>query len=176
MIGSCLNTFVLQLAQDDLPTIKVKASGGHEKRSTTGFSPIRITPHFVEPLSSTFRTQLTSQNGVLMKVLSLLSKTLQVRPIPGSFTIPPTCDKYTYGTNIGKCRNLRTTQCGSYTVPSQYVGKRELCTSSSGSCYEAGPDGAGVVNTDFLLFVRTQCKSLVRNKTLHTIYVHALLL
>ena len=137
----------------------MKAPGGHEKRSAAGFTPIRITPHFVEPLSSTFRTQLTSQNGVLMKVLSLLSNTLQVHPIPGSFTIPPKCDKHTYGKNIGKCRNLRTTQCGSYTVPSQFVGKREFCTSSSGSCYEAGPDGAGVANTDFLLFVRTQCKS-----------------
>ena len=168
-------TCVLQVAQDLLPTIEVKAPGGHEKRSTTGFSPIRITPHFVEPLSSTFRTQLTSQNGVLMKVLSLLSNTLQVRPIPGSFTIPPTCDEYTYGKNVGKCRNMRTTQCGSYTVPSQFVGKRELCTSPSGSCYEAGPDGAGVANTDFLLFVRTQSKFtkwhiklLVPNKTLHT--------
>ena len=53
---------------------------------------------------------------------------------------------------------MRTTQCGSYTVPSQFVGKRELCTSSSGSCYDAGPDGVGVADTDFLLFVITQCK------------------
>ena len=153
-----MSTLILQVAQDHLASIEVKAPDGHEKRSTTGFSPIRITPHFIEPLSSTFHSQLTSQNGALMKVLSLLSNTLQVRPIPGSFTIPPKCDKYTYGKNIGKCRSIRTTLCGSYTVPSQYVGKRELCTSPSGSCYEAGPDGAGVVNTDFLLFVRTQCK------------------
>ena len=159
MVIKCVTRIcVLQVAQEHLPTIEVKVPSGHEKRSTTEFSPIRITPHFVEPLSSTFRTQLTSQNGVLMKVLSLLSNTLQVRPIPGSFTIPPKCDEYTYGRNVGKCRNMRTTQCGSYTVPSQFVGKRELCTSSSGLCYEAGPDGAGVANTDFLLFVRTQSK------------------
>ena len=133
--------------------------GGHEKRFAGGFSPIRITPHFIEPLSSTFRSQLITQTGVLMKVLSLISQTLLVRPISGGFTIPPGCNKYTYGANTGKCRYMHTTtRCGSITVPRQFVGKRELCSSSSGSCYDSGPDGGGVANTDFLLFVRTQCK------------------
>jgi len=94
-----------------------------------------------------------------MKVLSLISQTLLVRPISGGFTIPPECTEYTSGANVGKCRVMHTnTRCGSYTVPHQFVGRKKLCSSFSGSCYDSGPDGGGVANTDFLLFVGTKCK------------------
>ena len=147
-----------QIALDHLPTIQTK-SGSHEKRFAAGFSPIRITPHFIEPLSSTFRSQLTSETGALMKVLSFISHTLLVRRISGNMTIPPTCDEYAFGPNEGKCRILHsTTQCGSYTVPNQYLGTRQVCTSLYGSCRESGANGIGAANTDFLLFVGTQCK------------------
>ena len=121
---------------------------------------MRITPHFIEPLSSTFRSQLTSESGALMKVLSLINRTLLVRQISGNMTIPPTCDEYAYGPNKGKCKNIySTTQCGSYTVPNQYVGTRQVCTSLSGSCHERGTNGNGAA-TDFLLFVGTKGKFL----------------
>ena len=111
----------------------------------------------MEPLSSTFRSELTNQTGALAKVLSLISRTLLVRRISGNMTIPPTCDEYTYGTNIGKCRVLHaTTQCGPYVVPSQFIGTREVCSSSYGFCHESGTNGTGTANTDFLLFVGTQ--------------------
>ena len=127
------------------------------KRFAAGFSPIRITPHFIEPLSNTFQFQLTNQTGVFMKVLSLISRTLLVRRISGNMTIPPTCDEYTYGTNIGKCRVLHTTtQCGPYVVPSQLIGTRQVCSSAYGFCHENGANGTGMANTDLLLFVGTQ--------------------
>ena len=150
-----------QIALDRLPEVQTRG-GSHEKRFAAGFSPIRITPHFIEPLSSTFRSQLTNETGVLTKVLSLISQTLLVRPISGNMTIPPTCDEYTFGPNKGKCRILHsTTQCGPYTVPNQYLGTRQVCTSLYGSCRESGANGTGAANTDFLLFVGTQCKSRV---------------
>ena len=157
-VSTVLLVFNFQIAQDHLPTVQTKG-GGHEKRLAGGVSPIRITPYFIEPLSSTFRSQLIGQTGVFMKVISLISQTLLVRKISGSFTIPPECDEYTSGANVGKCRAMHTnTRCGSYAVPRQFVGKRELCSSSSGSCYDSGPDGGGVANTDFLLFVGTESK------------------
>ena len=150
-----------QIALDHLPTIQTR-SGGHEKRFAAGFSPIRITPHLIEPLSSTFRSQLTNETGALMKVLSFISQTLLVRPISGNVTIPPTCDEYAFGPNEGKCRILHnTTQCGPYIVPNQYLGTRQVCTSLYGSCHEQGANGTGAANTDFLLFVGTQSKSRV---------------
>ena len=156
MFSCCYIYLPFQIALDHLPTIQTKV-GGHEKRFAAGFSPIRITPHFIQPLSSTFRSQLTNETGALMKVLSFISHTLLVRRISGNMTIPPTCDEYALGPNEGKCRVLHsTTQCGPYTVPSQYLGTRQVCTSLYGSCRERGPGGGGAANTDILLFVGTQ--------------------
>ena len=148
-----------QIALNHLPTIQTRGDG-HEKRFAAGFSPIRITPRFIEPLSSTFRSQLTSETGAFMKVVSLISHTLLVRQTSGNITIPPTCEEYTYGPNKGKCRILHTstTQCGPYLVPSQYLGTRQVCTSPYGTCHEIGGNGIGAANTDFLLFIGTQCR------------------
>jgi len=147
-----------QIAQDKVPEVQIRG-GDLGKRFAAGFSPIRITPYFVEPLHSTFRSQLTSQTGVFRKMLSLVSQTLLVRQISGNMTIPPTCDEYIYGTNSGKCRVLHTTtQCGTYTVPSQFLGTRVVCSSSYGSCHMSGVGGSGAANTDYLLFVGTQSK------------------
>ena len=160
--GACIfyvpYTIHFQIALDHLPEIQTTESGDHEKRFAAGFSPVRITPYFVEPLLSTFRSQLTSPSGALMKMLSLLTNTLLVRRISGNIKIPPSCSEYTYGQNIGKCRVIHlTTQCGSYTVPRQFIGTREVCSTSYGPCRESGANGTGAANTDFLLFVGTQC-------------------
>ena len=110
----------------------------------------------MEPLDPTFGDNITDPDGPLMKVLELLENTLLVRPLQGSLTIPPSCDEYTYGSNEGKCRILHTeTECGIFTVPNQFVGTREVCTSTYSSCYESGTNGTGASNTDYLLFVGT---------------------
>ena len=153
--NNCPHSF--QIALHHLP--EIQTSGGHEKRFAAGFSPVRITPYFVGPLSSTFRSQLTNETGALMKVLSFINQTLLVRQILGNMTIPPTCDEYAFGPNEGKCRNLHlTTQCGPYVVPYQYLSTRQVCTFPYGSCHDIGGGGIGAANTDFLLFVGTQCK------------------
>ena len=115
----------------------------------------------MEPLDSTYRDKLTNPHGPFMKVIHYLENTLRVRPIQGSLTIPPLCDEYTSGANEGKCSVLHsTTECGVFEVPDQYLGTREVCTTSSSTCSEAGPNGSGANNTDFLLFFGAGVKFL----------------
>ena len=83
-----------------------------------------------------------------------------VHPVEGNLRIPPMCTEYTSGVNKGKCRSpllsQRNVNCGRFgTIPLSYIGVREVCTSSnqSSSCTLQGPDGVGLPNTDYLLFV-----------------------
>ena len=83
-----------------------------------------------------------------------------VHPVQGNLRIPPTCTKYTSGVNKGKCQSPLPSQssydCGIFeTIPLSYIGVREVCTSSSQnlSCVLQGPDGVGIPNADYLLFV-----------------------
>lgn len=132
--------------------------GDRAERQAISFSPIRITPILIKPIDRRFQVQLTDPKGPLMRALNYLENTLRVRPIHGSFTIPPSCNEYTFGPNKGKCRfPPTTTQCGIFNVPQQFVGAREVCSTSSSTCYESGPNGAGATNTDYLLFVGTAC-------------------
>jgi len=83
-----------------------------------------------------------------------------VHPVLGNLIIPPTCTEYTSGVNKGKCRSPLPSQnsynCGNYgTISSSYIGVREVCNSSSvrSSCTLQGPNGVGIPNADYLLFV-----------------------
>ena len=83
-----------------------------------------------------------------------------VHPVQGNLIIPPTCTEYTSGVNKGKCRSSLPTQssynCGNYgTIPLSYIGVREVCTSyhRNSSCTLQGPNGVGLPNADYLLFV-----------------------
>ena len=149
----------MQFSLDKL--VKVQVSGERTKRQAASFSPIRITPVLMEPINSLYRDKLTSPSGPLMRVVDYLEKTLRVRSIQGNLKIPPSCSEYTYGVNDGKCRRAvlhTTTQCGIFTVSSQYLGTREVCpfSTSTTGCYQSGPNGVGAANTDYLLFVGTK--------------------
>ena len=149
-----INCSDLQFSLDKL--VKVQVSGDRTERQAASFSPIRITPVLMEPIDSLYRDKLTSPGGPLMRVVNYLENTLRVRSIQGNIKIPQSCDEYTYGVNNGKCRRLHTTtECGIFTVPPQYLGTREVCSSaiSTTSCYQSGRNGAGANNTDYLLFV-----------------------
>ena len=152
MIAQCM-----QFSLDKL--VKVQVSGERTERQAASFSPIRITPVLMEPIDSLYRDKLTSPSGPLMRVVNYLEKTLRVRSIQGNLKIPPSCPEYTYGVNDGKCGVLHTsTQCGIFTVSSQYLGTREVCpfSTSTTGCYQSGPNGVGAANTDYLLFVGTK--------------------
>lgn len=150
----------LQFSYESLKKVQVR--GDRTQRQTVSFSPIRITPVFMEPIDGRFQDQLTNSNGPLTRVVNFLENTLGVRPIQGNLTIPPTCDEYTHGLNEGKCRVLHTvTGCGILDVPRRFIGTQEVCSTSSSKCSVSGPNGAGAAHTDFLLFIGTisTCRS-----------------
>ena len=111
-------------------------------------------------MSSTAIQFLQGDNTPLSRAIDTLKSTLMVRPVQGNFTIPPMCTEYTFGLNEGKCISPLPTQsasdytCGQFgVIPLSYIGTREVCTSSDGPCTMEGPNGPGLPNTDYLLFV-----------------------
>ena len=66
--------------------------------------------------------------------------------------------EYIFDINKGKCMSPLPSQddheCGEFgIIPLSYIGTREACTTSYGSCTTEGPDGTGLPNADYLLFV-----------------------
>ena len=121
------------------------------------FSNIRIHPVFTN-ISSTATIFIQGDNTPLSRAIDTLQSTLMVRPVQGNLTIPPICTEYTYGSNEGKCIWPLPSQsdyvCGEFgVIPLSYIGTREVCTTSDGSCITEGPDGPGLPNADYLLFV-----------------------
>ena len=98
--------------------------------------------------------------------IETLQKVLKVHSVEGNLVIPPLCDEFTSGPNVGKCQYPLPPQsnydCGELAVISQeYIGVREVCASFDGPCSLQGPNSTGIPNADFLLFVSAfpTCKS-----------------
>jgi len=131
-----------------------------EKRQTSPtFANIRIHPEFVSvaPLADPY---LRGPDSLLSRSIKALESILMVHPVQGNLRIPPICTKYTSGVNKGKCRSPLQSQssytCGQFnTIPLSYIGVSEVCTSNneSSSCTLQGPNGVGLPNADYLLFV-----------------------
>ena len=117
-------------------------------------------------IASSANPYLRGPNSVLSRVIKTLESVLMVHPVEGNLRIPPECTEYTSGVNKGKCRSPLPSQsnfiCGRFgTIPLSYIGVREVCTSynQSSSCTLQGPDGVGLPNTDYLLFVSASSRS-----------------
>ena len=127
-----------------------------QKRKSS-YSNIRIHPIFTN-ITHSANAFLQGDSTPLSKAIETLKSTLLVHPVQGNLTIPPKCTEYTYGTNEGKCISPLPSQddykCGEFgVIPLSYIGTREVCTSSYGSCTTQGPDGPGLPNADYLVFV-----------------------
>ena len=127
-------------------------------QTSAEYSSIRIHPVFVNVASSA-QSYIQSSNGPLFNSIRTLADVLMVRPVQGNLVIPPMCSEYTSGLNEGKCQAPLPSQdnyrCGPFgIIPTDYIGTREVCTTSSQvECIEDGPDGAGIPDADYLLFV-----------------------
>ena len=110
-------------------------------------------------IDSSADSYVRGPNSVLPDSIKTLESILMVHPVQGNLLIPPFCDQtYSSGSNEGKCvYNLPSQSdfnCGKFaTIPLSYIGTREVCYGSSGSCHMEGPNGSGVPNADYLLFV-----------------------
>ena len=148
------------------------------------YSNIRIHPIFVK-ISPTANGFIHGATSPLSKAIDTLERILQIHPVQGNLIIPPKCTEYTYGLNKGKCMSPLPSQsdykCGEFgVIPLSYIGTREVCTSSySSDCTTRGPDGPGLPNADYLLFVSAystcKCSIHVANITYSTTLMDSVL-
>ena len=147
----------MQIAERNPHIVNLASQRGRFHKRESGYSNIRIHPVFTN-IASNATKFLQGDNTSLSRALDTLQSTLLVHPVQGNLIIPPKCTEYTYGTNEGKCESPLPSQddyeCGEFgIIPLSYIGTREVCTSSYGSCTTEGPDGSGLPNADYLLFV-----------------------
>ena len=129
----------------------------NKRQSSVDYSNIRIHLEYTN-VDSSADSYVRGPNSVLSDSIKTLESILMVHPVQGNLIIPPSCDTWSYGSNEGKCKSSLLHQsdysCGKLaTIPLSYIGTREVCTSSSGSCTTEGPNGSGVPNADYLLFI-----------------------
>jgi len=153
----------LQIAEQNPHIVDLASQNvylGTEKRQTSPtYANIRIHPEFVSVALSA-DPYLRGPDSLLSHAIKTLESILMVHPVQGNLRIPPTCTEYTSGVNKGKCRLSLPSQseyaCGNFgSIPLSYIGVREVCTLyyQSSSCTLQGPNGVGLPNADYLLFV-----------------------
>ena len=139
----------------------------HKRHSIASYSNIRIHPVISNQITSSESAYLRGPNTPLSRAIETLQSVLLVHSVHGNLTIPPRCTEYTTGLNKGKCKSPLPSQSsfkcgGSSKIPLSYIGTREVCTTSDGSCTTEGPDGPGLPNADYLLFASTfTCKYFI---------------
>ena len=147
----------LQIAEANPYKVNL-ARGINKRQAPEDYSNLRIHPVFVNGTSSLY-SLLEAPNSPLSDGIKTLSSVLMVQSVQGNLVIPPLCTEYTFGSNEGKCRSLPSQsnfKCGEFgIIPTEYIGTREVCLSlnDQSRCNEQGPNGTGVPNTDFLLFI-----------------------
>ena len=162
----------LQIAEKRTPHVVNLASQGERvHKRQLSYSNIRI--HSVlTSIPSTATKFVEGNDSPLSKAIDTLQSLLLVHPVQGNLIIPPECAEYTNGSNEGKCISPLPSQsnfeCGDFgVIPLPYIGTREVCSSNSGPCVVEGPDGPGLPNADYLLFVSVfSCKYSLFNKCL----------
>ena len=146
--------------------------GSNKRQATsTDYSSIRIHPIFTN-VDPSARSQVEATDSPLFNSIRALSSVLMVKPVQGNFILPPRCTEYIIGPNRGKCAaplNIVRQRCGEFgIVPEEYTGTREVCESFNQTlCHDDGPDGPGIPDTDYLLFV-----SVSTTGELYEIYIH----
>ena len=147
----------MQIVEENPYIVSLASQGERVHKRQTSYSNIRIHPVFTS-IASTVSGFIRGDDAPLSKAIDTLQRTLLVHPVQGNLTIPPKCKEYTYGLNEGKCisplPSRNNYKCGQFgIIPPSYIGSREVCTTSSGSCTTEGPNGFGLPNADYLLFV-----------------------
>ena len=133
-----------------------QGEGVRSKRQLS-YSNIRIHPILTE-IASGVDAYVQGNDSFLSRAIDTLQSMLQVHSVQGNLILPPQCTEYTEGLNKGKCMSPLPNQtdymCGdSGIIPPSYIGTREVCNSSNSSCVIEGPNGPGLPNADYLLFV-----------------------
>ena len=165
----------LQIAEEHPYIVDLASQGERVHKRQLSHSNIRIHPVFTN-IASTATAFLQGNNTPLSRAIDTLESLLLVHPVQGNLIIPPKCTEYTYGSNEGKCMwplpSQRNYECGEFgVIPLSYIGTREVCTTSYGTCTMQGPNSAGLPNADYLLFVSASstCKFLAMHYKIATL-------
>ena len=158
-ISSLLLLLFVQIAERNPYIIGApKSQSGRMKRQTftANYSNIRIFP-FLTNTDPEIASLLNETNSSLSRSIEILESILMVNPAEGNFVLPPICNEYDSGINEGSCEDSLplnvTYNCGEFgVVPNEYIGVRAVCPANQ-SCYLDGPNGTGIPDTDYLLFV-----------------------
>jgi len=157
----------LQIAERNPHIVNLAAaeSKDNKRQASLDYSNIRIHPVFTN-IDPTAEIHVRSTDSSVSASIKTLERILLVHPVQGNLVIPPKCDEFTSGPNVGKCQHPLPLQnnyeCGELAVISwEHIGVREVCSSRDGPCSLQGPNGTGILNADFLLFVSASetCKS-----------------
>ncbi|OQR91742.1 leishmanolysin-like peptidase, metalloprotease family M08 [Achlya hypogyna] len=139
---------------------------------STPYTSLRITP-VIDPASfaalSTDKSNLIT-NQLLPDAIAFWQNALKVIPINGTWYAQRQCTSM-YTTSPPKCASVASNQmCLDQPIPASHFGARQVCsscrTTSASSCTcSTLPAGAGVANTDYVLYVRavqtTHCDTSV---------------
>ena len=147
----------MQIVEENPYIVSLSSQGERVHKRHLIYSNMRIHPVFTN-IASTASGFIRGDNAPLSRAIDTLQSTLLVQSVQGSLTIPPMCTEYTYGLNEGKCTSPLPSQsnykCGQFgIIQPSYIGTREVCTTSNGSCTTEGPNGFGIPNADYVLFV-----------------------
>ena len=163
-----LRSFILQIADRNPYIVDLASQGKRVHKRQLSYSSIRIHPVFTN-IASTATAFLQGDNTPLSRAIDTLESLLLVHPVQGNFLIPPKCTEYTSGSNEGKCKSPLPSQsnykCGpNGVIPLRYIGTREVCGSSQdNSCTTQGPNGHGLPNADYLMFVSASSSEILFN-------------
>ena len=139
----------------------------NEVEREAGFQPIRITPYLVNGrIDASLPTDVLGPGGPLEQGLNLLSQALSVRRLQGDLVFKPTvsCGNETevcVAAGAGSCTCNSATAilpslvCAEVPFPNGHIGTAEtqLCNVATQQCVTFGPNGAGLADTDFVLYV-----------------------
>lgn len=132
------------------------------KRQAVEFEPIRITPHLIQGSIIGVPDAVFAAGGPLQQAVDLLSEALSVHRVQGKFRILPNiiaCNT-TFACGGGSCScdaastTITPRTCGDLlTIPDEHIGVVPACNASVSQCVLVGPNGAGLDDTDFALYV-----------------------
>ena len=129
-----------------------------KKRQTTSiFEPIRINFHYVDKNITQSNSFQALWKDTLEESLKLaanyLRKSVRVQRLKENLKLRPNCSSISSACGECNCGGLLSTfSCGRFvTIPQEHIGTHAVCKNSS--CQLDGPNGAGVSDTDLLIYV-----------------------
>lgn len=148
-------------------------SSASKKRAAKPIENLRIQLYFDGSLDALpSATQEFVKTELLPHARDFWQTALMIRPLNGPILLNRKCQSNQYYADptrrtqscVGLCKNV--TKCGEVAVPDQHLYQCQYCLdSSANSCQKSGPpDGSGVNNADFLLYVSAVHSDRCKNR------------